>query len=123
MISKPTHPLHRRPLHVRTDERSQTATGEIARDVPQHLGQIGPSATARVEHVDVLVRQPVGYAEIVPERPVHMRHHVAHDFRRCVPDAELLPQFRIEGFEERLVEVRHGLASLKRAKKQGDPPG
>ena len=63
--------------------------------------------------------QPVGDAEIVPERPVHTRHHVAHHLRWRVPDAELLPQVGIEGFEERFVEVRHRLALVEAGKEGG----
>ncbi len=35
--------------------------------------------------------------------------HVANDFAWGVPDAELLAEFRIEGFEEGLVEILDGI--------------
>ena len=47
---------------------------------------------------------PVGNAQVVLQRPVHPRHHVAHDFRRRVPDAQLLaaaPDRRLAGTARR----------------------
>ena len=92
---------------------------EIGGDAPKYFRQIRPGAAAWVEHVDVLRRQPVGDAEIVPQRLVHTRHHVAHDFRWRVPNAELLPQVGIERFEERFVEVRHRLALVEAGEEGG----
>ena len=59
---------------------------------------------------DVLRRQPFRDAEIVLERLVHAGHNVADHLRRGVPDAQLLAERRVEGFEEGLVEVRHRIA-------------
>ena len=56
---------------------------------------------------------PSGDAEVVLERLVHARDHVPHHLGRCVPHAELLSQRGIELFEERLVEVLHGLALVE----------
>ncbi len=39
--------------------------------------------------------------------------HVLDDFTRGVPDAELLAQLRVEGFEEGLVEVGDGFLALE----------
>ena len=40
---------------------------------------------------------------------VHARDHVLDDLRRRVPDAELLAQLGVERFQERLVEILHGV--------------
>ena len=57
--------------------------------------------------------------EIVFERLVHAGDHVADHLRRRVPDAQLFAQFGIEGFQERLVEVRHRLALVKSGEEGG----
>ena len=51
------------------------------------------------------------------ERLVDPGDHVADDFRRRVPDAELLAQRQIEGFQERLVEIGHRLAFVEAGEK------
>ena len=97
----------------RARERAEALSFEIGCDPAQHFRQIGPGAAARVEHIDILRRQAFGDAEIVLQRPVHAGDHVAHHFRRRVPDAELLAEFGIEGFEERLVEIGHRLTLVE----------
>ena len=99
------HPFQCRLLHPRTGERTKALSFQIGGDAAQHFGQIGPGAAARVEHVDVLRREAVRYAEVVLQCFVHTGDHVADDFHRRVPDTQLLAQVGIEGFQERLVEV------------------
>ncbi len=94
-------------------ERSKSSSLEILRDAPQHLREIGPGSAARIEDVDVLRRQAVGNVQIVAERLVHPRNHVLHHLGRRVPDAQLLTECRVEGLQERLVEVRHRLALVE----------
>lgn len=62
---------------------------------------------------------PVGLAELVHEEPVAIRDHTLHDLRRVVPHAELPPQVRVEGGEERLVEVLDRHARVERLE-EGD---
>ena len=50
-------------------QSAQTASLKIGFDPAQHLGEVCTRAAARIEHVDVLRRQPVGDAEIVLEPP------------------------------------------------------
>ena len=100
-------------LHPRTGERAKALSFQIDGDAAQHFGEIGPGAAARVEHVDVLRREAIRDAEIVLECLVHAGDHVADHFRRRVPDAQLLAQVGIEGFQERLVEVRHRFAFVE----------
>ena len=104
------HAFGRRLFHPRTGQRPEALAFEIGGDAAQHLRQIGPGAGARVEHVDVLRRQPFGDAEVVLKRLVHPGDHVADDLRRRVPDAELLAEVRVEGLEEGFVEIGHRLA-------------
>ena len=91
---------------------------QVGRDAAQHFGQIGPGAAAGIEDIDVLRCQPLGDVEIVPKRLVHAGDHVADNFRRRVPDTELLAQFGIKGFQERLVEIRDRLAFVETREKR-----
>ena len=58
-------------------------------------------------------------AKIVLQCPVHAGDHVVHHLRRRVPDAQLLAQVGIEGFEERLIEVRHCFALVELGEEGG----
>ena len=106
-------PFGRRLFHPRAGERAQAPAFQIGGDAAQHFGEIGPGAAAGVEHIDVFRRQPLGDIQVVLQRPVDPRDHVADHFRRRVPDPELLAQLGIEGFEERLVEIGHRLAFVE----------
>ena len=79
-------------------------------DPAQHLDQIGARAAARIEHVDILVRQPVGPAQFFAQHGVHAGDLILDDLRRGVPDTEFLAQFGIEGLEERFVEILDGVS-------------
>ena len=94
------HPFGRRLPDPRAGERAETLTLEIGGDAAQHFRQVGPGAATRIEHVDVLGGETLRDVEIVLERLVHPCHHVADHLRRCVPDAELLAERGVEGFEE-----------------------
>ena len=90
---------------------------EIGADSAEHLGNVGASAAARIEHVDVIGRQPVGDAEVIFESTVDAGDHVPYDLGRRVPDAKLLAQFRVERRQERLVEVLYRLAFVEPVEK------
>ena len=88
-----------------------------ASDVADSLREIGSGAIARVQHIDILCREPVRNAESVLQRLVHLDDHVADYFRRRVPDTQLVAQNRVEGFKERFVEkCGTALSSLNRKK-------
>ena len=91
----------------------------LAGDAAQHFCEIRAGAAARVEHVDVFRGEALGDAEVVLQRLVNASDHVAHHFRWRVPDAQLLPKLGVEGFEERLVEVRHRLALVEAGEERG----
>ena len=109
MISKPKTRLVAASFTRAPDECAEALFLEIARNAAQHLGEIRPGPAAGVQHINVLRCQPVRDPEVVLQRPVHPRDHVADDLVRGVPDPELLAEVRIEGSEERLVEVRNRL--------------
>ena len=111
--------LRRRLLHPRAREGAETPAFEIAGDAAQHFCEIRACTAARVEHVDVFRGEAVGDAEVVLQRLVNASDHVAHHFRWRVPDAQLLPKLGVEGFEERLVEVRHRLALVEAGEERG----
>ena len=48
-----------------------------ASDVADSLREIGSGAIARVQHIDILCREPVRNAESVLQRLVHLDDHVA----------------------------------------------
>ena len=72
-----------------------------------------PVPQAGVEDEDVLGRQAVGDAQVLLQRHVDAGDHVAHHLDGRVPDAKLLAKLGVEGLQERLVEVRHGLAGVE----------
>ena len=104
------HPLGRRLLDACACERTEALVLEIGGDAAQHFGEIGAGTAARVEHVDVVRREPVRDAKVVLERSVDAGNHVANHFGGRVPDAEFLSKRGVEGLEEGLVEVRDRLA-------------
>ena len=65
---------------------------------PQHLDQIGTGSAAGIEHQHRRIGQTVGQAEFLAQHGVHPRHLIADDFRRRVPDAQLLAQHRVVSF-------------------------
>ena len=66
------HALRRRLPDPRAGKRAEAAPFKIGGDAGRsHLRQVGPRAAARIEHVDVLGRQPVRDAEVILQRPVH----------------------------------------------------
>ncbi|MBB5553649.1 hypothetical protein GGI59_005468 [Rhizobium lentis] len=88
-------------------------TLKVVLDAAQDGVDVASSSAARVEHVDALVRQTVGDAEFVLQCAIDPRDHVVDDLGRRIPDTELFAELRIEGFEERLVEILDGLALLE----------
>ena len=113
------HAAHGRLLHPRTGERAEASAREVSSDTAQDFREIGPGAAARIEHIDVLCCESIGDTEVVPHRPVHASDHVADHLRRRVPDAQLLTQLGVEGFQKRLIEVGHGLAFGEAGEKHG----
>ena len=87
---EPEHPLGCRPPDFRARERPKALLTEILGDTAEHFRQIGPRSAARVQHIDVLRREPRRAPEIVLERSVHSGHHVADHLGRRVPHAQLL---------------------------------
>ncbi len=81
------------------------------------LHQVGPGAAAGVQHIDPGVGQAVGDAQFLPQDGVHPGHHVLHDLRRGVPDAQVLAEFGVVGFQEGLIEILDGVASSNWEKK------
>ena len=113
------HPLSGRLLHPGTGEGAEALAFKAGGDAAQHFGQIGAGAATRVEHIDVWRGETLPHAEVVLQRLVDPCNHVADNFGGRVPDAELLAQLGIEGFEERLVEIRHRLTLLETGEKGG----
>ena len=106
MISKPEHAPGRRLLHPRTGQRAQAASFQIGGDAAQPLRRDRPRCRSRGR---ARRRSPPRARPGCRGRPFSARStrgdHVAHHFRRRVPDPELLAERRVEGFEEGLVEV------------------
>ncbi len=100
-------------LDASAGECPQSSALQIRGYPPQHLGEIGARSTAGIEDVDVVRRQAVGNVQVVAERLVHPSDHVLHNFRRRVPDAQLLPKRRVECLQERFVEVGNRFALVE----------
>ncbi len=58
-------------------------------------------------------------SKLLAQHPIDARDHVAHDLARRVPDAKLLAEIRVEGFEERFVEILDGVMVLERGEECG----
>ena len=110
---KAEHALEGRLLHPRARQGAQAGALQVGGDAAQHFGQIRAGAAARVQHVNVVRRQPGGNAQVLLQRQIDPRHHVAHHLGRRVPHPQLLAQVRVEGFQEGFVEVGHRLAFVK----------
>ena len=63
--------------------------------------------------------QAVRNAEVGFQRLVHAGDHVAHDFCRHVPDAQLFAQGGIEGSQEGFVEARDDVACIEAGEEGG----
>ncbi len=101
------YPVQRRLFQLGAGQAAQTLLVQSRLDVAQHFGQIRAGAATGIENEDLRIGQPVGDVEFLAQHRIHPRHHVAHDFRWRVPHPQLLAQFRVEGLQERLVEILH----------------
>ena len=77
-------------------------------DAPGDLKEVRAGAAAGIKNDDIGIGEAARPAEFGFEKVVNTLDLVADDFRRRVPDAQIFPQLRVEGFEERLVEIRDG---------------
>ena len=100
------------PLDGGAGERAGPASRRLAAMRRRDFGQVRARAAAGVEHVDVVGGESGGDAKVVLEGAIDAGDHVADDFGGGVPDAQLLAQGGVEGLQERLVEVGHGLALI-----------
>ena len=100
--------------------QSPVAVSCVVRFNPsQHLDQIRARAATGVEHVYRFVGQAILASQVVAEDLIDAADHVLHDLRRRVPDAELLAQFGVELFEERLVEILHRFGVVEPREERG----
>ena len=74
-------------------------------DAVKDGGEVSAGAAAGVEDVDVRAGEAEGLVELGAEEVVDALDHVGDDLSGGVPDAEVLAELGVEGFEERLVEV------------------
>ena len=78
---------------------------ERALNAVQDFDQVSPGAAAGVQHLYMGTGEAEGFVELGTQQMIDALHHVANDLARGVPDAKLLAQLGVEGFEEWLVEV------------------
>src|SRR5450631_2667448 len=74
-------------------------------DAMQDGGEIGSRAATGIENADGGTGEAEGLIEFGAEKMIDALDHVADDFFRRVPDAEILAQFWVESFEKRLVKI------------------
>jgi len=100
-------------LEVGADESIVAALLERFMNFFEDFDEVGARAAARVEDVNVFVREAVGKIQFFAQDGVHASNHVLDDFGRGVPDAELLAEFGVEGLKEAFVEILNGMGFLK----------
>ena len=88
-------------------------------DAIENFDEIRAGAAAGIEHVDIFVGETVGKIEFFAEDGVHASDHIFDNFRRGVPDAEILAEFRVEGLEERFVKILDSVGLLEFCEKGG----
>ena len=86
---------------------------------PGAVGDEGDDALTIGVGGDAAFGDAVGLVELGAEQVVDALDHILDDFARGVPDAELLAELGVEGFEEGLVEVGDGFFALEDVKEVG----
>ena len=92
---------------------------EAGVDEAEGFHQIGPGAAAGIEDDDGGIGEAIGQVEIFPQGGIDAADHVADDFRRGVPDAEVFAQLGIELGEEGFVEILDGIAHVVSGEEAG----
>ena len=87
--------------------------------MPEHFDQVTPSAATRVKHYDIGICQAIGEIKFLAQHGIDASDLVLNDLRRGIPDAQILPQLRIERFQEWLIEVLDGVRFLELLKEGG----
>jgi hypothetical protein len=85
----------------------------------KRFDQEGPGSAAGIEDIDARVSKTVSDAEFLAQRRIDAVDHVANDFGRRIPNAEILPQRRVEGCQERLIEILDSELVIERRKERG----
>src|SRR4051812_44130204 len=86
-------------LYVSGVDRFSFATGgKRFANFLQHLDEIRTGAATRIEHEHAWVGEAIGNIQFLTQRGVHAGDLILYNFRWRVPDAQFLPQFRIERF-------------------------
>ncbi len=116
---EPEDALDRGAFEVVRDQRVVAFVLKRGRDAAQHRPQIGPGAAAGIEHDHTRVGEAVGDVQFRAQNLVDALDLVAHDLFGGVPDPQFLAQFRIEGLQERLVEILHRVPFVERLEEGG----
>jgi len=106
-------------FEVASEEGVFTSLLESFVDFFEDFDEVGAGAATGVEDVDVFIGQAVRKIQFFAEDGVNAGDHVLDNFRRSVPDAEILAEFRVEGLEERLVKVLDSVGFLEFCEKAG----
>jgi hypothetical protein len=67
--------------------------------------EIGSGAATGIKNADGRAGEAEGLIKLGTKKMIDALDHVSDDFFGGVPDAKILAQFGIEGFEEGLVEI------------------
>ncbi len=76
-------------------------------------------AATRIEDDNVGIGKAIGKVQFFAEDCIDTGNLILDDFGRGEPNPQFLSQFRIEGFQEWLVEVLNGMFVLEFLKKRG----
>ena len=114
---KAENPGQRRLFELRGGQGRAALLVQGLLNPPQYLDQIGPGSAAGIEHQHRRIGQAIGQAQFLAQHGVHPRHLIADDFRRRVPDPQLLAQRRVVSLQERFVEILDGVFFLEAPEK------
>src|SRR5580704_2724959 len=116
---KAKYPLSCHLFYVVSKQRVRPLFSGRVLDFPKDRDNVSAGTAARVQNVYVLVGEPVRSAELGSKNAIDAFDHVFDDFFRGVPDPQILPERRIVGLEERLIEMLDRLSRVKALEERG----
>lgn len=81
--------------------------------MPERLHEERSGSATGIEDMDCRIGEPASYTEIGAKDLVDPLNHETDDFRRGIPNSELLAQLGIELSQEGLIEVLNRLTGIE----------
>lgn len=105
---KPHNTLMERPRQFEPQAAFVAFAPQFGSNAPGDLKEVRTCTAARIENDNIRIGETARTAKLGFQEVVNALDLVADDFRRCIPDSQILAQLRVEGFEKRLIEIRDG---------------